>query len=481
MHINKNYIKVFLNPLLIFACVYFQSCTNPETINPQQQDEAIAVDVLKKIKTLGFTDDQIKETPNYYLADGDLYFSKSKSSKITTPANKPMPRVVDKYPTLTIHIDESLASTIDEHWHSSIDQAIEEWNSNEDVNFHFAFTNSTEAHINILKDNDLPKDLAIASEFPEGGRPGSTIRINVATTKVVADTKQAFAHALEHCVGILHSTSLKNSKVKINNNTLKNARGTRHTLELYAVQGDVLYRIDGTTGDYFALKTGWAGTEVMGQIDGYLYIVQLGTLFAVNPSTGKGTPLTDGWEGSQYITSIGGNLYIMQDSWIWSVDPSTGLRGVDIGRFTLARGLVGFLDDADNKNKIGVLKRKSGSWTVSLLYTIKPSNGTILTQARIPASGVSDWNGNFLLASTYDRLNVFNGTVNFIGDDGQVTGSFGTRPSVAHVASYNGAYIYYITDAGSLYIIKQNGGYSVTRIGEQGAWRDTSCLVFLVQ
>jgi hypothetical protein len=344
MHIHKNYIKVFLNTSLIFACVFFQSCTNQETIVPQEKDEAIEGDILKKIKSLGFTDNQIKETPDYYLADGDLYFSKRKSSNATAPAKKTKHHISEKYGTLTIHLDESLASIIDEHWRAGIDQAIAEWNADEEVHFHFGLTNSIAANITIVKDTDLPKDLPIASEFPGDGRPGSTIRINVTTTKVVADTKQAFAHALEHCVGILHSTSLKNTRVTINSNTLKNARGPRFTSELYAIQGDILYRVDGKTGEYYALKKGWAGTEVMGQIDGELYMVQFGTLYNVNPSTGNYAPLTDGWEGSQFITHITGTnkLYIMQTNEIWPVNPYTGDWDESIGRYTLARGLVVF-------------------------------------------------------------------------------------------------------------------------------------------
>jgi hypothetical protein len=295
----------------------------------------------------------------------------------------------------------------------------------------------------------------------------------------VEDSKQAFAHALEHCVGILHSTSIKNKDLKIDNDAGKNARGPRFDIELYAIQGDVLYRVDGTTGDYYPLAKGWAETEVMGQINGTLYMVQFGTLYAVNPATGKYTPLTNGWEGSQYITDIpGGRLYIMQDSWIWPVDPDTGLWDGDKGSYTLARGLTSFLDQKDNKYKLAVLRRKPGSHTVSLLYIIKPSNGHLYSQTTIPASGMDDWNGGFFLASTW-RLNIFNGTANWVDDDGQYTGaSHGDRPHMELVAPYHPAYVYFISD-GTLYRIVQKGGYWVERLGEESAWVDTSCLVYL--
>jgi hypothetical protein len=339
----KNYRRVFVDTLLILACVFFQSCTNHEHVEPQPNSQAnVNDDVLQKIKSLGFTANQIKETPTYYLADGDLYFSKKIPSTATTPLKKSGRRVLEKFATLTIHLDESLAGVLDEHWRTGIDQTIAEWNAKEDVHFHFAFTNSTTANINIVKDIDLPKNLAIASEFPRDGRTGSTIRINVATTKVLEDPKQAFAHALEHCVGFLHSTSLKNKNVKITGGAISSARGPRFNLELYAVQGDILWRIDGMTGEYYPVKSGWAGTEVMGQMDGtgMLYMVQFGTLYAVNPSAGSRTALTDGWEGSQYITNLPasdifptGKLYIMQDSWIWPVDQNTGLWGGNLGKF----------------------------------------------------------------------------------------------------------------------------------------------------
>jgi hypothetical protein len=68
---QKKYSRILLSAWLIFACAFFQRCTNQDVITPQQNDEMITnIDVLQKIKSLGFTENQIKEMPNYFLADG---------------------------------------------------------------------------------------------------------------------------------------------------------------------------------------------------------------------------------------------------------------------------------------------------------------------------------------------------------------------------------------------------------------------------
>lgn len=483
MYMPKNNFKVFIHTLLIFACVSFQRCTDQESIAPRVKEEVelTEVDVLRNIKSLGFADSQIKEMPGYYLADGDLYFPKKMSGSAASPVKKAKHRIAGKYGNVTIRLDKSLANEIDDRWRAGIEQAVAEWNADEDVHFHFAFTNSASANIAIIKDTELPEDLPIASEFPRNGRPGATIRINVAATKVVKDPKPAFAHALEHCVGILHSTSAKNKGVEMNSHAPKTARGPRFDIELYIIQYDILHRVNGETGEYYTLKKGWSETEVMGELDGTLYMVQFGTLYAVNPSTGNHTTLTEGWEGSQFMTSIaGGKLYIMQNSEIYPVDPTSGDWDKSIGYYSLGRGLAGFLDDSDNKYKLGVLKRKSGSSTVSLLYIIKPSNGSEYSGTRIPASNMDDWNGNFFLASNY-RLNIFNGTENWVDDDGQYQSSHGDFPHVEVVSSCNPSkYVYHIS-AGTLYRRVINRGYWVERLGKKGDWVNTSCMVYLKQ
>jgi hypothetical protein len=68
--------------------------------------------------------------------------------------------------------------------------------------------------------------------------------------------------------------------------------------------------------------------------------------------------------------------------------------------------LVGLYDrgapgsNADNRYELAVLKRKSGSATVSLLYLIDPSTGEVFSKTTVPASRVDGWNGNFFLTKT---------------------------------------------------------------------------------
>jgi hypothetical protein len=487
MYNYKNCSNVFLVVAVMFACV-FQGCNNQETLVPQQTNETTASDVLDKIKSLGFADNQIKEMPDYYLADGDLYFSK-KTIKATSPVKKSGCQISGKYSTFTIRLDESLSGN--EDWHTGVNQAIAEWNAKEHTHLRFAFTNSSDANINIIKDSDLPKDLAIASEFPKDSQVGSNIRINVDATIAVGDVKQAFTHALEHCVGFLHSTSLKNKDVKITSHTFKNARGPRYIWELYAIQGDILYRIDALTGAYYPVDGGWAGTEVMGQFDGLLYMVQFGTLWAVDPSTGAWTGLTDGWEGSQYITSIYevGKLYIMQDSRIWPVDPETGLWDDNLGSFGRPRGIVGYQDGWTEDYKIGVLTRKGNSTVKSVFYKVDIYNGNIDEVVQVEASGVAGWNKKFLIAMLAPSANadpvIFNGK--FCSAYGAGGCLFDSKwPEVEAVTAIGESL--FLINKGTLYRVdyfSNNVPHPLTsvaaakRLGSLNAWIDTSLLVFL--
>jgi len=488
----RNYFKVPLSALLIVSCLFFQSCKDEEAVAPQEDEVIANDDVLRKIKSLGFADNQIKEMPDYYLADGDLYFSKKISGDATTAGKTTKRRVLEKYPTLTIHLDESLAAVIDEHWRAGIDQAIAEWNADEQVHFHFKLTSSTDANINIIEDTDLPGDLAIAAEFPRNGRTGSAIRVNVTATKAITDPKHAVAHALAHCLGFRHSTFMKNEDVTVKSNA-KTAGQPRYIWELYAIQDDVLYRIDAITGQYFPVHRGWAGTEVMGQLNGMLYMVQFGTLWAVDPGTGDFEPLTDGWEGSQYITSLSSEnkLFIMQDSWIWPVDPETGWWDPSLGSYTLPRGMVA-ITDTDNNNKLAVLRRKPGSSTTCVFYVINSTNGAVHSSTTIKASGVADWNKTFLLTGDpFDTKSVvvFNGKINF-ADVNNVGGYSYYEDSYwpdAELATCIGLDVFLI-NKGTLYradwfsnkvphpMLGVNGA---KRLGKYNTWTNTSSLVFL--
>lgn len=493
MNTLQNFNKILAYALLAFVCGFFQQCKDPDTVAPVEGPETETNDIMQKIKSLGFTENQIKETPNYYLVDGDIYFSKkiSKSSRIS--GKKTGHRILEKYVTLTIRLDESLAGDMTEQWRAGIDEAIAEWNGNKDAHFHFALTTSVAADINVIKDTDLPKDLAIASEFPRDGRTGSSIRINADAKKLLGDPKQNFKHALEHCMGIIHSISTKKTEIEVKKTASNAARGPRYIWELYAIQDDNLWRVDAMTGEYYMVNGGWAGSEVMGQLDGLLYIVQYGTLWAVDPSTGDWTPLTGGWEGSQYITCIPdlGKLYIMQDSWIWPVDPETGLWDATLGSFSLARGLNGLQSLYDDEYRLAVLRRKPNSSVTSLFYLIDPSNGDrLLDGVTIKASGTPGWNKKFFMTCDFYDVGdvvIFNGKMNMASVLGSTSVWLDSSWPEAELATSIGDQIFLI-NKGTLYKVDwtssvpnppHDGAGNSKRLGPFNAWTNTSCLVFL--
>lgn len=491
---KRNLFKLPLMALLFFAIIFLQNCANQEAIQPQPNTEQVtsAPNVLQKIKTLGFTDDQIKEMPDYYLVDGDLYFPKKESLKKESSVKKPGQPLHEKYFTLTIRVDESVSGDMDSRWLEGLDQAITEWNSNQDVHFHFSLTTAVDANISIVKDNGLPSDVAVASEFPEEGRTGSSIHLNFTGTKATENPKQTLLHAIKHCVGHRHSDLTDNSKSTRSVQISKNARGPRWDNELYAIQGDGLYRINGQTGEFFLVSRGWAGTTAMGQLNGALYMTQFGCLIGVNPGSGFRYPLTTGWEGATSITRLYDlpaktttikffpKLFIMCDQYIYPVNPDDGTRDNPLGgkQWVRERGLVGFTEPLRYDGTLAVAQ--DPGWPIGRVRTTVTAmdrNGHILYSFVQPGSNLTGWNGYRELVDS-NGLMLFNGTLNWLGDHLALpVSSEGTFLNVTKAFGM-GNEIYFI-DNGTLFILTPNGHYQVAQRGLTGEWVDTHHLLRL--
>ncbi len=485
-----SYIKKSLKTLLIFAYIFLQSCTNQESVSPSSKDQQIEKGIMQRIKTLGFADNQIREMPDYYLADGDLYFPKKEISFKNSVIKKPNQPIQDDYFTLTIRLDKSLSTDIDKGWLKNIDQAITEWNVDRKVHFHFVITKSDDADINIVVDNNLPVDVTIASEFPRDGRVGSSIRINFSSTKVVSDSKQTLIHALEHCTGLLHSTSSINSrKATFSIQNSKNARdiGPRYEHELYAIQGDWVHRIDQMTGSWVALRKGWAGTVAMGATNGALYMVQFGTLIATNAANGYPHPLTNGWEGTQFITSIPGDqLYIMQNGWIYPTNPDTGYWGNPVGgkQWFSVRAMVGYSYQRLNTvvHKLAVLQPVNAAWDRVSIFSA--DTGVVENEILVPVVSLPGYRGPFwngFRGLTYSRdLAAYSATENRIFP----ASLFQVYTSVerwANIEQVTGGYLsFFIISDGTL-LRRDDSGMPVATLTQQlgvtGDWAGTSNFV----
>lgn len=94
---------------------------------------------------------------------------------------------------------------------------------------------------------------------------------------------------------------------------------------IFAVWGDVLYRISATNGATSVVEpAGWNGTEAMTLYNGYIYAVQGGTLWKTNPNGSGSVSLGGSWWSTQDITYNNGMLYILKGGNLYEVNPSNG-------------------------------------------------------------------------------------------------------------------------------------------------------------
>jgi len=469
---KKLFTLIFLSLVL-----GFQACQKEDvqlTSNTAASDTDADV-VLKNIKALGYTETQIRSLDGFYLVDGDIYFSK------TIPATKNagvkhLP--TEKYPVFNIRFDNSISPVHDQQWIDGVKASVEAWNADENVHFHFAVTTAADAHITVMKDNNLPEDVCVASDYPVNDRIGATIRINPSYNAVNGriDMASAVAHSLLHCSGLKHQRSSSANAGRVASSGAR----TETDIMMYAVQGDDLWSRNMSTQKTTKLTNTWEGSGAMGNCLSYVFITQFGILYRVDAS-GQWTNLGRGWDGASSITRINyssymkifSKLFIIQDNALWSVSPLTGDYNALVKNYPEAVRTVAFKDLTDNTYKIAVLTETDGVAAVDLIST----DGTILKTIKIPHKKN--------VAVGYEGLTVANGVlrvyhqgylynVNTLGDVFQEPAAT-RRRNLQCVASTGGNVIWLIDD-GNLWSIQPDGFYVESMLDRPGDWSDVTVM-----
>jgi hypothetical protein len=106
--------------------------------------------------------------------------------------------------------------------------------------------------------------------------------------------------------------------------------------QLFALEGDYLYRIYSDTREVELLGTGWSGTEAVTVFSGYLYGVQAGRLWKCNLTTATCADIGPNWEGTSFLTNDGSYIYGIQGNRLWKVQQNGSWQQLGNGEWGAA-------------------------------------------------------------------------------------------------------------------------------------------------
>lgn len=197
---------------LLIACTLF-SCDNSE-IESSDNETLVNQDspVVKKLLAKGYKIENIQETKDFYLVEGDLMFSKkiedyrSSTNRHASTNNL----VTPEFRVVTVFFDTSIAQSGVDDWSGAIIAAMSNWSNLSGTSIKFVRVFSG-ADIIIKSDYGLlPNNVIAAAGFPySNGKAYSIIDINLdfnSNQNVSLNTKiYNVVHELGHCIGLRHT------------------------------------------------------------------------------------------------------------------------------------------------------------------------------------------------------------------------------------------------------------------------------------
>lgn len=201
--------------LLITGCL-FLSCQEDkdelELFNEVQKTELKKSPVVDELLKMGYKFERIEEYEDFYLAEGDLIFSKDIDNYKPNGKQASTNNLVSqsKIESISIYVNSSIPTSGQDNWRLAVSKAISHWNIITGSKVRFFMTNSTNADITIKSDNgQLPTTTLASAGFPVNNKPYNTILINLDFLNNVnlAENVKEFGivHELGHCIGFRHT------------------------------------------------------------------------------------------------------------------------------------------------------------------------------------------------------------------------------------------------------------------------------------
>ncbi|MDG5491812.1 zinc-dependent metalloprotease [Psychroserpens sp. SPM9] len=208
----------------------FQNCSK-DTLEPEKEQLKITP-VVEQLTRMGFDIDNIKETKNSYIVEGDLVFSKNiedynnysdnferqAHSDNTVGLNGTTPRIINVYSKITD--PGGVISQDPNPWLIPITNAISDWNTViDDSCLQFVLVNHAQnADIKIISDMDpespdvLPSNYLGRAGLPDSNMdPFGYVYINLDFTNTDTSPpsnnqmRNIIIHEIGHCVGFVHT------------------------------------------------------------------------------------------------------------------------------------------------------------------------------------------------------------------------------------------------------------------------------------
>jgi len=200
---------------LLFTTLY--SCKINDTEKVAENKTDISAATLEKVKSLGFSTENIRKIDGGYLVEGDILLTEANLTETTTSTNLNIAET-EQYRTTNVvtslpRVITVSVTNLPQVYSDAVNTMISRYNSlGLRITFRRANTGTT-GNINVVGFNEAPSGGFItlgSAGFPTGGNPFNQIRMNTNAAAYGANPNLLYLasviqHEVGHCVGLRHT------------------------------------------------------------------------------------------------------------------------------------------------------------------------------------------------------------------------------------------------------------------------------------